>query len=69
MQYGLRENDEFPAVFCEVALTKKEAQIETEGSILSATSAFLYGELTLYLEAMNLVSYQLMCLFSCRKSG
>jgi len=31
VQYGLCENDEFPVVFCKVALTKKEAGIETGG--------------------------------------
>ena len=31
MQCGLCENDEFPGVFCKVALTKKEAGIETGG--------------------------------------
>ena len=46
MRYGLCENDEFPVVFCKVALTKKEAGIETGGSKMSAASAFLYGDLT-----------------------
>ena len=69
VHYGLCENHEFPVVFCKVTLTKKEAGIETGGSKMSAMSAFFYGELNLYLEAMSLVSYQLMCLFSCRKSA